>query len=61
MLHTGKIADSTINQFEDGYEQLNNIELHDLNEADALKGEDKLKITDLVLKKHLNITIVQRW
>ena len=52
LLSTGKINDSTIDQLEDVYEELKNIKLDELDEADAKKVTDKLKIIDLVLKKH---------
>ena len=48
----GKINDSTISQLEDVYEELQNVKLEDLYKANAKKVTDKLKIIDLVLKKH---------
>jgi hypothetical protein len=52
LLSTGKINDSTIDQLEDVYEELQNVKLEDLDKANAKKVTDKLKIIDLVLKKH---------
>ncbi len=52
LLSTGKINDSTIDQLEDVYEELQNVKLEDLDKANAKKVIDKLKIIDLVLKKH---------
>ena len=52
LLSTGKINDSTIDQLEDVYEELKNIKLDELDEADAKKVTDKLKIIDLALEKH---------
>ena len=37
---------------EDVYEELQNVKLEDLDKANAKKVTDKLKIIDLVLKKH---------
>ncbi len=37
---------------EDVYEKLQNVKLEDLDKANAKKVTDKLKIIDLVLKKH---------